>query len=210
MMVGPPVDPATAVPEGFHVTTIDTPLATIHPTERRGALVDRISTGTPYAIAFGGQGAPWLEPLADLIRDFALEAELETLVAQAEERLAPVAAELARVGVTFTPLAWADVIAVGESAEDDDAPELPSSAVLDTPGASVPGILLTQLAGLRAVPEELRVAVHHRTYDVGGHGAFSSVFSRGMNFSTRNNIVATFSLRPSGWSTYQVLREVTK
>ena len=133
------------------MTTIDTPLATIQPTERRGALVDRISTGTPYAIAFGGQGAPWLEPLAGLIRDFALEAELETLVSQAEERLAPVAAELARVGVTFTPLEWADVIAVGESAEDDDAPELPSSAVLDTPGASVPGILLTQLAGLRAL-----------------------------------------------------------
>ncbi|MDX6232317.1 MAG: fatty acid synthase, bacteria type, partial [Nocardioidaceae bacterium] len=118
------------------MTTIDTPLATIQPTERRGALVDRISTGTPYAIAFGGQGAPWLEPLAGLIRDFALESELETLVSQAEERLAPVAAELARVGVTFTPLEWADVIAVGESAEDDDAPELPSSAVLDTPGAS--------------------------------------------------------------------------
>ncbi len=72
-------------------------------------------------------------------------------MSQAEERLAPVAAELARVGVTFTPLEWADVIAVGESAEDDDAPELPSSEVLDTPGASVPGILLTQLAGLRAL-----------------------------------------------------------
>lgn len=136
------------------MTTIDTPLATIQPTERRGALVDRISSGTPYAVAFGGQGAPWLEPLAGLIRDFALESELETLVSQAEERLAPVAAELARVGVTFTPLEWADVIAVGESAEDDDAPELPSSAVLDTPGASVPGILLTQLAGLRALQRQ--------------------------------------------------------
>lgn len=133
------------------MTTIDTPLSTIQPVERRGALVDRIMTGTPYAVAFGGQGAPWLEPLAGLIRDFALEAELESLVSQADERLAPVAAELARVGVTFTPLAWADVIAVGESAEDDDAPELPSSVVLDTPGASVPGILLTQLAGIRAL-----------------------------------------------------------
>ncbi|MBC7633842.1 fatty acid synthase subunit beta domain-containing protein, partial [Aeromicrobium sp.] len=133
------------------MTTIDTPLATIQPTERRGALVDRIASGAPYAIAFGGQGAPWLEPLAGLIRDFALESELESLVTQAEARLVPVAAELARVGVTFTPLAWADVIAVGESAEDDDAPEPPSSAVLDTPGASVPGILLTQLAGIRAL-----------------------------------------------------------
>ncbi|MEJ7635896.1 fatty acid synthase subunit beta domain-containing protein [Aeromicrobium sp.] len=133
------------------MTTIDTPLATIQSTERRGALIDRFRTGTPYAVAFGGQGAPWLEPLAGLIRDFALEAELESLVSQADDRLAPVAAELARVGVTFTPLAWADVIAVGESAEDDDAPALPSSEVLDTPGASVPGILLTQLAGIRAL-----------------------------------------------------------
>src|SRR5215204_6125413 len=137
--------------EGFHVTTIDTPLATLATTERRGALVDRIMDGTPYAIGFGGQGAPWLEPLADLIRDFALESELESLVSQANTVLAPVAAELARVGVTFTPLAWADVIASAASAEDDDAPELPSSAVLDTPGASVPGILLTQLAGIRAL-----------------------------------------------------------
>ncbi|MGA8987395.1 fatty acid synthase subunit beta domain-containing protein [Aeromicrobium sp.] len=133
------------------MTTIDTPLAAIHTTERRGALIDRILTGTPYALAFGGQGGPWLEPLAGLIRDFALEAELETLVSHAEERLSPVAAELARVGVPFTPLAWADVIAVGDSAEDDDAPALPSAEVLNTPAASLPGILLAQLAALRAL-----------------------------------------------------------
>ena len=136
------------------MTTIDTPLATNQTTpaqERRGALVDRILAGTPYAIGFGGQGAPWLEPLASLVRDFALEAELESLVTQAEALVAPVATELARVGVTFTPLAWADVLASAESAEDDDAPVLPTSEVLDTPGASVPGILLAQLAGIRAL-----------------------------------------------------------
>nr|MCW2728220.1 3-oxoacyl-ACP synthase [Aeromicrobium sp.] len=133
------------------MTTIDTPLATTHTTERRAALVDRILAGTPYAIGFGGQGAPWLEPLASLIRDFALDAELEVLVTQADALVAPVATELARVGVTFTPLAWADVLASAESAEDDDAPVLPTSEVLDTPGASVPGILLAQLAGIRAL-----------------------------------------------------------
>ncbi|MCW2801286.1 MAG: 3-oxoacyl-ACP synthase, partial [Aeromicrobium sp.] len=136
---------------GTLVTTIDTPLATIQPTERRGALVDRILNGAPYAVAFGGQGAPWLEPLADLIRDFALESELESLVSGADALLAPVAVDLARAGVTFTPLAWADVLAVGESAEDDDAADLPSADVLDAPGVSVPGILLTQLAGIRAL-----------------------------------------------------------
>ncbi|MRJ78160.1 DUF1729 domain-containing protein [Aeromicrobium sp. SMF47] len=150
-MVVPTVDSATAGPRDLFVTTFDTALAATHTNERRGALVDRLVAGTPYAIGFGGQGSPWLEPLAGLIRDFALEAELESLVAQAEERLSPVAAELARVGVAFSPLAWADVIAVGESAEDDDAPQLPDSAVLDAPGASVPGILLAQLAGIRAL-----------------------------------------------------------
>ncbi|KAA1373612.1 DUF1729 domain-containing protein [Aeromicrobium fastidiosum] len=151
-MDGPPVDPATAVtPKGHHVTTFDTPLAATPTSERRGALVDRLLAGTPYAIAFGGQGAAWLEPLAGLVRDFALEAELETLVAQAESMLVPVGPELARVGVTFTPLAWADVLASAESADDEDAPVLPTSEVLDTPGASVPGILLAQLAGIRAL-----------------------------------------------------------
>lgn len=133
------------------MTTIDTPLATSQTTERRGALVDRLLAGTPYAIAFGGQGAPWLEPLAGLIRDFALDAELEALVEQVEERIAPVGTELARVGVTFSPLAWADVLASAESADDEDAPALPTSEVLDTPGASIPGILLAQLAGIRAL-----------------------------------------------------------
>ena len=136
------------------MTTFDTPLAATTTTStegRRSALVDRLLAGTPYAIAFGGQGSPWLEPLASLIRDFALEAELETLVGQADDLLVPVAAELARVGVTFTPLAWADVLASAESADDEDAPELPTSEVLDTPGASVPGILLAQLAGISAL-----------------------------------------------------------
>ncbi|WP_456698395.1 fatty acid synthase subunit beta domain-containing protein [Aeromicrobium sp. P5_D10] len=133
------------------MTTIDTTPATSQTTERRGALVDRLLAGTPYAIAFGGQGAPWLEPLAGLIRDFALDAELEQLVSQAEERIAAVSTELARVGVTFTPLAWADVLASAESADDEDAPALPTSEVLDTPGASIPGILLAQLAGIRAL-----------------------------------------------------------
>ena len=107
------------------MTTFDTPLVSSPTSERRGALVDRLVGGTPYAIAFGGQGAAWLEPLSGLIRDFALEADLEALVERAESMLAPVAPELARVGVTFTPLAWADVLASAESADDEDAPERP-------------------------------------------------------------------------------------
>ncbi|MGI9086005.1 MAG: fatty acid synthase subunit beta domain-containing protein [Aeromicrobium sp.] len=142
------------------MTTIDTTTAatTATPemsgTERRKALVDRIADGTPYAVAFGGQGAPWLEPLAELVRDFALDADLESLVEQAETLVAPVATDLVRSGVPFKPLAWVDVLAVGESAEDEDAPELPDADLLSSPGASLPGILLTQLAGLRALKSQ--------------------------------------------------------
>ncbi len=136
------------------MTTIDTTAATPSTTERRKALVDRLVDGTPYAVAFGGQGAPWLEPLAELVRDFALDAELESMVEQAETLVAPVASDLMRSGVPFTPLAWVDVLAVGESAEDDDAPELPSRDLLAAPAASLPGILLTQLAGLRALKQQ--------------------------------------------------------
>ncbi|HSX68249.1 hypothetical protein, partial [Nocardioides sp.] len=31
-------------------------------------LLDRLAAGTPFAVAFGGQGADWLEPLAELVR----------------------------------------------------------------------------------------------------------------------------------------------
>ncbi len=93
----------------------------------------------------------WLESLADLVRDYALEADLESLVSLSEDKITPVVGELTRAGVTFTPMAWVDVLAVGESAEDDDAPSLPNAAALSMPGVSCPGILLTQLAGIRAL-----------------------------------------------------------
>ena len=151
------------------MTTIDTSHATPTTSERRKALVDRLVDGTPYAVAFGGQGVPWLEPLAGLMRDFALEAELESLVEQADAIVAPVASDLMRSGIPFTPLAWADVLAVGESAEDDAAPELPDADLLAAPAASLPGILLTQLAGLRALKAQGLDARDVRPVSVIGH-----------------------------------------
>ena len=134
------------------MTTIDTTPAAPTTSERRKALVDRIVDGTPYAVAFGGQGVPWLEPLAELVRDFALEAELESLVdagrgARRPRRRRPPAVghpvHAARVGRCRSPS--------GSPAEDDDAPELPAAELLAAPAASLPGILLTQLAGVRAL-----------------------------------------------------------
>ena len=118
-------------------------------TSRTGTLVDRLAGGESYAIAFGGQGAGWLEELASLVRDHALDAELHELVREVEGRLAPVAGELVRSGHAFEPMAWVDALAVGESAEDDEAADVPADLV--DPAVSVPGILLTQLAGLRAL-----------------------------------------------------------
>ena len=101
------------------MTTITTTPSTPTTSDRRKALVDRIADGTPYAVAFGGQGSPWLESLAELVRDFALEAELESLVEQADSLVAPVAADLMRSGVPFTPLAWADVLAAAAESRSD-------------------------------------------------------------------------------------------
>ncbi len=110
-------------------TTPTSPTSTTTATGgRREALVDRLRGGQRYAVVAGGQGEPWLEPLAALVRDFALESDVAGLVARAEQRLAPVAAELLRTGVDVAPLAWLDALAVGESAEDDDAPEVPDAA----------------------------------------------------------------------------------
>ena len=105
------------------MTIFDTPLsASATSTPHRASLVDRLVGGEPYALVLGGQGADWLRPLADLLGDFALTAELDAVLSQARELLAPVAADLTRTGRTFDPLAWADVLAAAHSAEDDEAP----------------------------------------------------------------------------------------
>ncbi|GAA2085813.1 type I polyketide synthase [Aeromicrobium halocynthiae] len=122
--------------------------------DRRSALVDRLGEGVPFALLLGGQGGPWLEPLAELARDFALENELRGVVEGAEGLLAPVAVELSRTGTTMDPLGWLDVLAVGESAEDLDAVSVPDAAALRAPAVSVPGIALTQLAGLAALRQQ--------------------------------------------------------
>ncbi len=137
------------------MTIFDTPLSAAPTTpQHRAALVDRLVDGEPYALVLGGQGADWLRPLADLLGDFALTGELDAVLSQARELAAPVAAELTRTGRSFDPLAWADVLAAAHSAEDDEAADVPDADVLAAPAVSVPGIALTQLAGLRALARQ--------------------------------------------------------
>ncbi|MGH3563658.1 MAG: hypothetical protein ACRDTN_18200, partial [Mycobacterium sp.] len=40
------------------------------------ALVDRLTAGEPYAVAFGGQGSAWLETCEELVSSAGIEAEL--------------------------------------------------------------------------------------------------------------------------------------
>ena len=69
------------------------------------ALVDRLTAGEPYAVAFGGQGSAWLESLEELVSSAGIEAELATLVGEAELLLGPVARELVVVRpIGFQPM----------------------------------------------------------------------------------------------------------
>src|SRR5690625_3211649 len=113
------------------------------------SLVDRLDSGEPYAIVFAGQGAEWFEPLTELTRDFALESELAAVVDAAKRQLSPATAEMLRVDAEFNPLRWIDAAAM--SAENDEPADIPSATELAAPALSVPGIVLTQLAGVIAL-----------------------------------------------------------
>ncbi|OBA85871.1 3-oxoacyl-ACP synthase [Mycobacteriaceae bacterium 1482268.1] len=111
------------------------------------ALVDRLTAGEPYAVAFGGQGSAWLETLEDLVSSAGIEADLATLVGEAELRLEPIARELIVVRpIGFKPMQWVRSLAAEEAVPE--AKHLTSAAV------SVPGVLLTQIAAVRALSRQ--------------------------------------------------------
>ncbi len=111
------------------------------------ALVDRLTAGEPYAIAFGGQGAAWLEALEELVSSAGIESDLATLVGEVELLLEPVAKELVVVRpIGFEPLGWVRALA----AEDP----VPSDKHLTSAAVSIPGVLLTQVAAVRALARQ--------------------------------------------------------
>lgn len=111
------------------------------------ALVDRLTAGEPYAVAFGGQGSAWLETLEELVSSAGIESELTTLAGEAELLLEPVAKELVVVRpIGFEPLRWVRALA----AEDP----VPSDRQLTSAAVSVPGVLLTQIAAMRALARQ--------------------------------------------------------
>ncbi|BBX72691.1 type I polyketide synthase [Mycobacterium shinjukuense] len=111
------------------------------------ALVDRLTAGEPYAVAFGGQGSAWLETLEELVSGAGIESELATLVGEVELLLEPIARELIVVRpIGFEPLRWVRALA----AEDP----VPSDKHLTSAAVSVPGVLLTQIAAIRALARQ--------------------------------------------------------
>ena len=111
------------------------------------ALVDRLTAGEPYAVAFGGQGSAWLETLEELVSSAGIEAELATLVGEAELLLEPVARELIVVRpIGFQPMQWVRALAAEEA--------VPSGKHLTSAAVSVPGVLLTQIAAVRALSRQ--------------------------------------------------------
>ncbi|OBI52437.1 type I polyketide synthase [Mycobacterium sp. E787] len=111
------------------------------------ALVDRLTAGESYAIAFGGQGSAWLETLEELVSSAGIESDLATLVGEVELLLEPVAKELVVVRpIGFEPLNWVRALA----AEDP----VPSDKHLTSAAVSIPGVLLTQIAAARALARQ--------------------------------------------------------
>jgi len=111
------------------------------------ALVDLLNAGEPYAVAFGGQGGNWLENLEELISSAGIESELSEVVGEAELLLEPVARELVVVRpIGFEPMQWVRALAAEEP--------LPTSKQLITAAISGPGILLSQMAAMRAVTRQ--------------------------------------------------------
>ena len=111
------------------------------------ALVDRLNAGEPYAVAFGGQGGAWLENLEELVSSAGIESELSGIVGEAELLLEPVARELVVVRpIGFEPLQWVRALAAEEP--------LPATKQLITAAISGPGILLAQMAAIRALTRQ--------------------------------------------------------
>ena len=111
------------------------------------ALVDRLTAGEAYAVAFGGQGGAWLETLEELVSSSGIESELATLAGEADLLLEPVANELVVVRpIGFEPLRWVRALA----AEDP----VPSEKHLTSAAASLPGVLLTQIAAIRTLARQ--------------------------------------------------------
>ncbi|MGC5245364.1 fatty acid synthase subunit beta domain-containing protein [Gordonia sp. DT219] len=111
------------------------------------ALIDRLDAGEPYAISFGGQGAAWLQTLAELVVDADLEHRVATIVDAAERLVEPVAEQITIARPDgFHPMSWVNAFDAGES--------VPTDAELADFTLSGPGVLMSQLAALESLKKQ--------------------------------------------------------
>ena len=112
------------------------------------ALVDRLNAGEPYAVVFGGQGhSSWLASLEELVTTAGIESELARIAGEAELLLEPVADEIVVVRpIGFEPLRWVRALAAAEP--------VPAPHQLTSAAVSLPGVLLTQIAAIRALTRQ--------------------------------------------------------
>ncbi|MCH9767506.1 MAG: DUF1729 domain-containing protein, partial [Actinomycetia bacterium] len=141
---------------GSETGQVAEPLAGAH------ALVDRLHAGEPYAVAFGGQGGSWLENLEELVNSAGIESEITALVGEAELLLEPLARELVVVRpIGFEPMQWVRALAADEP--------LPAAKDLTSAAISSPGILLTQIAAIRALQRQGLDLTGHPPVAIAGH-----------------------------------------
>ena len=107
--------------------------------------MDRLNAGEPYAVVFGGQGhSSWLASLEEIVTTAGIESELARIAAEAELLLEPVADQLIVVRpIGFEPLRWVRELAAEEA--------VPPAHQLTSAAVSLPGVLLTQIAAIRAL-----------------------------------------------------------
>ncbi|MEU2178024.1 fatty acid synthase subunit beta domain-containing protein [Nocardia sp. NPDC019219] len=135
----------------------------------RSPLLDRLLGGVPYALAFGGQGAQWLSELEEIGRDSALEPELTALVNEAATLLEPVAAQLLVVRpVGFDPIGWMLENELADT-EEGETSAAPAEPVLRSAAVSMPGVLLTQVAAVRALRLQGLDPAEHAPVAIVGH-----------------------------------------
>lgn len=135
----------------------------------RSPLLDRLLGGVPYALAFGGQGAQWLSELEEIGRDSALEPELTALVNEAASLLEPVAAQLLVVRpVGFDPIGWMLENELADT-EEGETSAAPAEPVLRSAAVSMPGVLLTQVAAVRALRLQGLDPAEHAPVAIVGH-----------------------------------------
>lgn len=125
-------------------------------------LMNRLADGEPYAISFGGQGAPWLATLSELVIDADLEHRIGKVVSAAECLVSPVADQIAIARPDgFHPLTWVRAHDAGEP--------VPSEVALADASLSLPGVLLSQLAAIDALAKQGLDTAAVPPTDVVGH-----------------------------------------